>query len=152
MNIITYPDNDIEGTGTLNIGDKVSFKYISDIDNASGLVAAFDDTNVSVVNVTNDITGVGDLSSINRALTIKLNGHTISGDGLHFNVDPYGSLTINGGGQDGSVGNIIRGNADRAAIDNFGTVTCEHHHQLRLRHRGHRHVLHRQQRQLQRLD
>ena len=126
VNIITYHDNAIEGPGTLNIGDNVSFKYISDIDNASGLVAAFGNTNVSVINVTDNITGVGDLSSINRALTINLNGHTISGDGLHFNVDPYGSLTINGEGQDGSVGNIISGYAIGAAINSEGTVTLSH--------------------------
>ena len=86
VNIITYHDNAIEGPGTLNIGDNVSFKYISDIDNASGLVAAFGNTNVSVINVTDNITGVGILPSINRALTINLNGHTISGDGLHIDA------------------------------------------------------------------
>ena len=57
-----------------------------DVSNAAGLAAAFDDTTVSVVNVTDDITGVG-ACSLNH------------------------SLTINGGGQDGSVGNIISGNA-----------------------------------------
>ena len=124
VNITTYPDCAILGFGTLNIGDNVSFKYISDIDNAAGLAAALKDQTVSVVNVTDNITGVGNLSlDRDRALTINLNGHTISGDGLYFDVGPDRSLTINGEGQDGSVGNIISGNAGQNAIDNSGTVT-----------------------------
>ena len=95
-------------------------EYVSD---ANRLEAAFGNTNVSEINVDADITGVGNLPPLYRALTINLNGYTISGDELHIDVYEGCSLTINGGGQDGSVGNIIRGNADRAAIDNFGTVT-----------------------------
>ena len=125
VNIITYPGNAING-GTLNIGDNVSFKYISDIDNASGLAAAFNNTNVGVINVTDDITGVGGLPFLNRDLTINLNGHTISGDGLFINVNPGRSLTINGEGEFGNVGNIISGYADRPAIYNRGTVTLSH--------------------------
>ena len=122
VNIITYPDHAINGDGTLNIGDNASFKYISDIDNASGLEAALNDTNVGVINVTDNITGVG-APPLDHDLTINLNGHTISGDGLHFNVGTGCSLTINGGGQDGSVGNIISGYANQPAIENNGTVT-----------------------------
>ena len=99
-------------------------EFVSD---AGGLALAFQNTNVSVINVTDNITGVGILPSINRALTINLNGHTISGDGLHIDVDSGCSLTINGEGQDGSVGNIISGNANQSAIDNNGgTVTLSH--------------------------
>ena len=96
-----------------------------DVSNADDLANAFGTGGVSEINVTNNITGVGYLS-LGRALTINLNGHTISGDELHFNVGPDGSLTINGGGQDGSVGNIISGYADGPAIYNNGTVTLSH--------------------------
>ncbi len=96
---------------------------IRQVSNAGGLEEAFDDTNVSEINVTDNITDVGYLSPLNRDLTINLNGYTISGDGLYFEVYTGLSLTINGGGQDGSVGNIIRGNSDTPAIDNEGTVT-----------------------------
>jgi hypothetical protein len=82
------------------------------------------DPDVSEINVTDDITGVGNLILI-HSLTINLNGHTISGDGLYFEVDPGFTLTINGG-DEGSVGNIISGNADLPAIDNEGTVTLSH--------------------------
>ena len=123
VNITTYPDCAIYGLGTLNIGDKVSFKYISDIDNAYDLAKAFGNTNVSVINVTDNITGVGILLPLNRDLTINLNGHTISGDGLHIDAFEGCSLTINGEGQDGSVGNIISGYADVPAINSEGTVT-----------------------------
>ena len=68
------------------------------VSNAPGLAAAFGNTNVSEINVEADITGVGELS-LNRTLTINLNGHTISGDGLHIEVGPDGSLTINGEGR-----------------------------------------------------
>ena len=95
----------------------------TNVSNAPDLAEAFDDTTVSVVNVTDNITGVGILPTLNRALTINLNGNTISGDYLCFIVDPDGSLTINGGGQGGSVGNIISGDAYGPAIDNTGTVT-----------------------------
>ena len=94
-------------------------EYVSDAD---GLEDAFDDPNVSVINVTDNITGVGAFYLI-RDLTINLNGHTISGDGLYIFVDPGVSLTINGEGEFGSVGNIISGYAGGAAIDNEGTVT-----------------------------
>ena len=88
----------------------------TNVSNAVGLEQAFSNQDVFVINVTNDITGVGNLR-LNHDLTINLNGHTISGDGLHIEVLD-GSLTINGGGQDGSVGNIISGDADMPAIDN----------------------------------
>lgn len=94
----------------------------TNVSTVSGLETAFNDPTVSVINVTDNITGVGDFS-LKHDLTINLNGHTISGDELHFNVDPVLSLTINGEGQGGSVGNIISGNAYRPAIDNSGTVT-----------------------------
>ena len=93
-----------------------------DVSDADGLLKAFSAQGVSEINVTADITGVGELS-LNRDLTINLNGYTISGDGLHFEVGFDCSLTINGGGQDGSVGNIISGNANGPAIYNYGTVT-----------------------------
>ena len=125
VNIITYPGQAIIGPGRLIIGDKVSFKYISDIDNASGLAAAFNNTNVGVINVTDDITGVGGLN-LSRDLTINLNGHTISGDGLLIYVSTYVFLTIYGEGDGGSVGNIISGNAYNYAIYNDGTVTLSH--------------------------
>ena len=99
---------------------------IPEVSNASGLEAAFQNTDVSEINVKADITGVGDLQPLNRDFTINLNGHTISSDGLHFDVNLGCSLTINGEGQGGSVGNIIRGNANNAAIDNNGTVTLSH--------------------------
>ena len=92
----------------------------TNVSTVSGFAEAFDDPNVSVVNVTDNITGVGGLPYLDRDLTINLNGHTISGDYLHFNVELDGSLTINGGG---SVGNIISSNAGLNAIDNDGTVT-----------------------------
>ena len=57
-------------------------EYVSD---AYGFAEAFNDPTVSVINVTDNITGVGGLA-LGRALTINLNGHTISGDYLHFNV------------------------------------------------------------------
>ena len=98
----------------------------TNVSNADGLEDALDDEDVSVINVTDNITGVGILPSIERTLTINLNGHTISGDGLHIDVDSGCSLTINGEGQDGSVGNIISGNANQSAIDNSGTVTLSH--------------------------
>ena len=98
---------------------------IPEVRNADGLEEVFYDLTVSEINVTDNITGVGDLS-LGRALTINLNGHTISGDELYFDVGADGSLTINGGGQDGSVGNIISGNAGQNAIDNYGTVTLSH--------------------------
>ena len=125
VNIITYPGQAIIGPGRLIIGDKVSFKYISDIDNASGLAAAFNNTNVGVINVTDDITGVGGLN-LSRDLTINLDGHTISGDGLLIYVSTYVFLTIYGEGDGGSVGNIISGNAYNYAIYNDGTVTLSH--------------------------
>ena len=93
-----------------------------DVRDADGLLKAFSAQGVSEINVTADITGVGELS-LYHDLTINLNGHTISGDGLHFDVDFDCSLTINGGGQDGSVGNIISGNAYGLAKDNYGTIT-----------------------------
>ena len=96
----------------------------TNVSNPDGLEAAFANTNVSVINVTDNITGVGDLD-LDRDLTINLNGHTISGDELRIAVHD-GSLTINGGGQDGSVGNIISGYAIGAAIGNSGTVTLSH--------------------------
>ena len=95
-----------------------------DVSDADGLAEAFSSQGVSEINVTADITGVGDLSLFND-LTINLNGHTISGDYLHFN-DAGRSLTINGGGQDGSVGNIISAYADYHAIHCDGTVTLSH--------------------------
>ena len=98
----------------------------TNVSNAAGFAKAFSDEDVSVVNVTNDITGVGGLPPLDRDLTINLNGHTISGDYLHFDVDHGLSLTINEGGQDGSVGNIISGNAYGSAIDNDGTLTLSH--------------------------
>ena len=98
---------------------------IPEVSNAAGLAKAFSDEDVSVINVTDNITGVGDFS-LDRDLTINLNGHTISGDGLYFDVGRGLSLTINGDGQDGSVGNIISGYANMNAIDNFGTVTLSH--------------------------
>ena len=94
---------------------------IPEVSDAYGLEAAFSPRGVSKINVTADITGVGELS-LNHDLTINLNGHTISGDYLNFN-DAGRSLTINGGGQDGSVGNIISGYADVTAIHSDGTVT-----------------------------
>ena len=92
---------------------------IPEVSTVSGFAEAFNDPTVSVINVTDNITGVGDLS-LGRDLTINLNGHTISGDELNFDVGPNGSLTINGGG---NVGNIISGDADEPAIINSGTVT-----------------------------
>ena len=98
--------------------------YVRD---AHDLANAFYDLTVSEINVTDNITGVGGLPFLNRDLTINLNGHTISGDGLYFFVEPYCSLTIYGEGDGGSVGNIISGYADAAAIDNgAGTVTLSH--------------------------
>jgi len=94
----------------------------TDVSDADGLELAFINQDFSVVDVTNDITSVVELP-LTHDLTINLNGHTISGDNLHFNVVPGCSLTINGGGQDGSVGNIISGYADMPAINSEGTVT-----------------------------
>jgi hypothetical protein len=90
-------------------------EYIREVSDAYDLEDAFGNTNVSVVNVTDNITDVGGLN-LNHNLTINLNGHTISGDELYFKVDSDGSLTINGGGQGGSVGNIISGYADTIHI------------------------------------
>ena len=56
----------------------------TNVSNASGLERAFDDQDVSEINVTDDITGVGNFS-LDRDLTINLNGHTISGDEIFFN-------------------------------------------------------------------
>ena len=97
---------------------------IPEVSNADDLASAFRNTDVSKINVTKDITDVGGLS-LNHALTINLNGHTISGDGLHFVVGTDHSLTINEEGG-GSVGNITSGYADGPAIDNNGTVTISH--------------------------
>ena len=97
------------------------FMTVSDADE---LALAFLNTNVSKINVTNDITDVDYLQSLNRDLTINLNGHTISGDELYIDVGPGRSLTINEEGQDGSVGNIISGAANKTAINSVdGTVT-----------------------------
>ena len=88
------------------------------VSNADDLAAAFYDQDVSVVNVTDNITVVGGLPSLDRDLTINLNGHTISYDGFCIYVSEDCSLTINGGG-----GNIISGDAELYAINNNGTVT-----------------------------
>ena len=56
----------------------------TNVSNAAGLAAAFNDLGVSEINVTDDITGVGNFS-LDRDLTINLNGHTISGDEIFFN-------------------------------------------------------------------
>ena len=98
----------------------------TNVSTVSGFAAAFDDPTVSVVNVTDDITGVGDLPPLNHDLTINLNGHTISGDGLLIYVVTDGSLTIYGEGDGGSVGNITSGHAGETAIYNDGTVTLSH--------------------------
>ena len=45
----------------------------TNVSNVSGLVAAFNDPNFSEINVTDNITGVGNLS-LDRDLTINLNG------------------------------------------------------------------------------
>ena len=95
----------------------------TNVTDAYDLELAFLDKDVSVVNVTDNITDVGYLPTLYHDLTINLNGHTISGDELHFNVDPDCSLTINGEGQGGSVGNFISGNAYGPAINSEGTVT-----------------------------
>ena len=98
----------------------------TNVSNAGDLAWAFGPQGVSEINVTKDITDV-DILRLEHDLTIYLNGHTISGDGLLIYVGTGRSLTINGGGQDGSVGNIISGNADGPAIDNgAGTVTLSH--------------------------
>ena len=93
-----------------------------DVSKTDDLAWAFGPQGVSEINVTDDITGVGDLD-LKHNLTINLNGHTISGDELHFNVGTGFSLTIYGEGDGGSVGNIISGYAIGPAIDNNGTVT-----------------------------
>ena len=57
------------------------------------------------------------------ALFLNLNGYTISGNSLYFDVGILGSLDINGGGQNGSIGKIISGAAKRPVIINYESVT-----------------------------
>ena len=68
----------------------------TNVSDADGLVGAFDDTNVSIINVTDNITGVDyTLSPSWHDITIYLDGHTISGNRLSFNTNGC-KLTING--------------------------------------------------------